>query len=86
MGRDGLRRLAACALDGGAVAVGEAGRADPRVERLLVAPPREDQPLVAVVGRLEELEPLEAIRAVDGPGPRGEAVGEQLAPCRRKVR
>ena len=50
--------------------------AHPGLERLLVAPAGDDEPLLAVVGRLEQLEALESVGVVDRAGPRGEPVGQ----------
>ena len=49
VGGDRLRRIATCALDGRAVALGETGRAHPGLERLLVTPAGDHQPLLAIV-------------------------------------
>jgi hypothetical protein len=50
------------------MAAGERLRAEPGLERLLVAPAGDHQPPLPVVGVLEQLEPLEAVGVVDGPG------------------
>jgi len=60
------------------VAVCKAGRADPTLERLLVMPPGDDQPLVAPVGGSEQLESLEPLLVVNCAG----AGGKALAPAR----
>src|ERR1700750_1173980 len=69
-------RRAAGPLGLGPVAVPERRRVHPGLERLLVAPAGDDQPGRALVGRLEQLEALEAVLVVDGAGPGGEAAGE----------
>src|SRR5450755_5148914 len=69
-------RSATASLGGGAVPVPERWRVQPSFEGGLVPPPGDDQPGAAVVGRLEELEALEAVLVVDGAGPRGEPASE----------
>ena len=64
---------------GALVAVGEGGRAHPGLERLLVAPAGDDQPCRALVGRLQQLEALEAVLVVDCADAGGEATGQLLA-------
>src|SRR6476469_6283338 len=51
----------------------------PRLEAGLVAPAGDHQPRRAAVGRLEELEALEAVLLVDGAGAAGEAPGQFVA-------
>jgi hypothetical protein len=58
------------------MAFGERRRLDPRLERVLVPPPGEHQPLGPVVGGPEQLEALETLGVVDGSGARREPVGE----------
>ncbi len=62
-GRD--RSSVRCGLVGSLMAVAERGAADPRLERLLVTPARHDEPDVAIVGRLQQLESFEAVLVVD---------------------
>src|SRR5206468_901118 len=64
-----------CAFGAG-VPVLERLRAEPRVERGLVAPAGHDEPLVAAIDRAQQLEAFEAVLVVDGTGPGGEAAGE----------
>src|SRR4051812_1111831 len=61
------------------MAVRERGRRDPALERLLVAPARDDQPLETTVGRPEELEALEAVLTVDRARACGEPLGQLVA-------
>ena len=61
------------------MAVGERLRAEPGLERLLVAPAGDHQPLLPVVSGLEQLEPLEAVGVVDGPGARRKPMGQLVA-------
>ena len=61
------------------MAVGERIRAEPGLERLLVSPAGYHQPLLPVVSGLEQLEPLEAVGVVDGPGPGREPVSQLVA-------
>ena len=63
---------------GAGMAVREGGRRHPLVERLLVAPARDDEPLQAIIGGTEQLEALEAVLIVDGPGPRLREAAEAL--------
>jgi hypothetical membrane protein len=63
-----------------AVAVPERGRRPPGLEGLLIPPAGNDEPRGAAVGRLQQLEPLEAVLVVHRPGPRGEPAG-QLVPA-----
>src|SRR6516225_10620118 len=51
----------------------------PRLERRLVPPPGHHQPGGPPVGRLEQLEALEAVLVVYRAGPRGEPAGEFVA-------
>jgi hypothetical protein len=62
-----------------AVAVGERVRVQPGLERLLIAPAGEDQPLLPPISGLEQLETFKSIGIVDGPCSRREAVC-QLVP------
>ena len=59
------------------------GELDPRLERVLVAPPRQHQPLVAVVGGPEQLEALEPVGVVDGTGACREPVRQLVTGARR---
>src|SRR4051794_31855524 len=59
--------------------VRERAAAHPCLERLLVAPTGDHEPLIAVVGRLQQLETLEALLAVDRAGTRREPTGELVA-------
>jgi hypothetical protein len=77
--RDRLWGRAALLLGGGAMAVGERLRAEPGLERLLVAPAGDHQPLLPVVGGLQQLEPLEAVGVVDGPGSGREPLSQLVA-------
>jgi hypothetical protein len=77
--RERLWGWAALPLGGGAVAVGERLRAAPGLERLLVAPAGDHQPLLPAVGGLEQLEPLEAVGVVDGPGSGSEPLSQLVA-------
>src|SRR4029077_16874472 len=72
--------LAAAALSGRAVTVPERRRVQPRLEAGVVPPPGHHQPGGAPVGRLEELEALEAVLVVDRACPGGEPAG-QLVPA-----
>src|SRR5260370_20259915 len=56
--------------------VAECGRAQPGVKGCLVPPPRHHEPGGALVGRLEELEALEALLVVDRARPGGEPAGK----------
>jgi len=56
-------------------------RVDPGLERLLVPPGRDDEPLTPFVSRPQELKAFEAVLIVDGVGAGGEAPGEPLEPC-----
>jgi predicted dinucleotide-binding enzyme len=62
------------------MAVRERGGLHPRLERVIVSPAGDHQPGGPVVGRLEQLEPLEAVRAVHRAGPGAEPLG-QLVPA-----
>ena len=64
---------------GAGVAVGEGRGGDPALEGLLVAPAGHDEPLAAVVGGAQQLEALEALLVVHGPGAGGEAAGQLVA-------
>jgi hypothetical protein len=79
--RDRLWGWAALPLGGGAMAVGERLRAEPGLERLLVAPAGDHQPLLPVVGGLQQLEPLEAVGVVDGPGSGREPLSSSPDSC-----
>src|SRR5262249_4675232 len=61
------------------MAAAEGGAADPRVKCVVVAPAGDDEPRRAVVGRLQELEALEAVLVVDRAGASGEAPGQLVA-------
>jgi predicted dinucleotide-binding enzyme len=77
---DGWRCIAAGPLGSGPVTVRERGGVHPRLERVIVPPAGDYQPGGPVVGRLEQLEPLEAVRAVHRAGPGAEPLG-QLVPA-----
>src|SRR5215207_5869557 len=62
-----------------AVAVGKGLRVQPGLERLLIAPAGEHQPLLPPISGLEQLETFESVGVVDSTGPRREAVC-QLVP------
>src|SRR5258708_38149690 len=62
------------------MAVPECGRAQPGVKGCLVPPPRYHEPGGALVGRLEELEALEALLVVDRARPGGEPAGKFVPP------
>jgi hypothetical protein len=47
------------------MSVSESRRRHPGLKRLFVSPPRDDEPLVSLIGRSEQLETFEAILAVD---------------------
>ena len=79
MGGDRCWSTLAPTLGRRAVAVGEGVRVQPGLERLLIAPAGENQPLFPPIGGLEQLETLESIGVVDSPGPRSEAMC-QLVP------
>src|SRR3954451_535559 len=59
--------------------VRERRRRNPGIERSFIAPARDDEPGGPVVGRLEELEPLEPVLVVHRAGPRPEATGQLVA-------
>jgi hypothetical protein len=46
------------------------------LEGLFVAPPGDHQPLIPVVGRLQQFVTLESVRIVNGSGACGESVGQ----------
>src|SRR5262249_49878956 len=73
---DWMRCRAARPLGGRPVPVAERRGAHPRLEGVLVPPPGDDQPGGSFVGRLEQLEALEAVLVVDCAGPGGEPAGE----------
>src|SRR5215472_6439138 len=77
-----LGRLAAGPLLRGPVAVTEGGGAHPGAERLLVPPPGHHQPGGPLVGRLEQLEPLEPVLTVHRARPRGEPPRQLVAAIR----
>jgi hypothetical protein len=77
--RDRLWGRAALPLGGGAMAVGKGLRTEPGLEGLLVAPAGEHQPLLLVVGGLEQREPIEAVGVVDDPGSGRELVSQFVA-------
>src|SRR5215472_11538459 len=66
----------AAGLGHGAVPVQERRGVQPGLEGRLVPPPGHHQPGGALVGRLEELEALEAVLVVDRARPGGKPVGE----------
>jgi hypothetical protein len=61
---------------GGAVTLGERLRSQPGLEGFFVAPPGDHQPLIPVVGRLQQFVTLESVRIVNGSGACGESVGQ----------
>ena len=56
--------------------IGEGRRGHPRVERILITPAGDDQPLITTISGLEQLEPLEAVLTVDGASTGSKPVGE----------
>src|SRR5258708_10259230 len=76
-------RLAAAALGCRPVPVPERGRVQPGVKGGLVPPPGHHQPGGALVGRLEELEALEAFLVVDCARAGGEPAGKLVPPLWR---
>jgi hypothetical protein len=58
-------RLAPSTLSSGLVPVAESRGVQPRLERLLVPPPGDHEPRGPLVGRLEQLEPLEPLLVID---------------------
>ena len=71
--------LTARTLDGRTVTLGEPGRAHPRLERFLVTPAGDHQPLFTIVSRAQQLEPLEAVGAVHRASSRSKPMGELVA-------
>lgn len=76
MTRDRLRGGTTLTFRGGAVTLGERLRSQPGLEGLFVAPPGDHQPLIPVVGRLQQFVTLESVRIVNGSGACGESVGQ----------
>src|SRR5512133_3967930 len=74
--RDRLRGGTTLTFRGGAVTLGERLRSQPGLEGLFVAPPGNHQPLIPVVGRLQQFVTLESVRIVNGSGACGESVGQ----------
>jgi hypothetical protein len=77
--RDRLRGGTTLTFRGGAVTLGERLRSQPGLEGLLVAPPGDHQPLIPVIGRLQQFVTLESVRIVNGSGACGESVGRTRA-------
>jgi hypothetical protein len=59
--------------------MGEGGRADPTLERCVITPTGDYQPLTPLVGGPEELEALEPLLIVDRPGTGGEPLGQLVS-------
>jgi hypothetical protein len=76
MTRDRLRGATTLTFRGGAVTLGERLRSQPGLEGLFVAPPGDHQPLIPVVGWLQQFVTLESFRIVNGSGACGESVGQ----------
>jgi hypothetical protein len=59
--------------------VGERGRTHPALERCVIAPTGDDQPLAPLVGGPEEFEALEPVLVVDRPGAGSEPLGQLVS-------
>ena len=80
--RDRLRGGTTLTFRGGAMTLGERLRSQPSLEGLFVAPPGDHQPLITVVGRLQQFVTLESVRIVNGSGACGESVGQLVTGVR----
>lgn len=76
--RQGRRRIGA-GRQRLSMSVAELGRLRPRRERRVVTPARHHEPSLAIVGRAEKLEALEAVHTIDGARPRGETASNLVA-------
>jgi len=76
---DRLGRVAAGPFGRRAVTLRERGRRDPCLERFLVPPAGHHEPRRPIVGRLQQLETLEALSIVDRSRTGGEPLGEFVA-------
>src|SRR5680860_411940 len=79
MGRNGARYLTARTLARGTGSLSKPRRVHPRLERLRVSPPGHHHPPLPLVGRAQQLEPLEAFGVVYRAGSRSEPMGELVA-------
>jgi len=61
---------------GTGVAVGKGGRAHQSLECLVIPPPSDDQPLLAAIGRSEQLEPLKALLSINRTCTRSKTPGQ----------